>query len=65
MLVLGQLGLRAGSGLAVRKWVRNVAFATHAILGGARRQKMGRAVKKPQHQQKACRELRQQQQGHT
>ena len=25
--------------------VRNVAFATHAILGGARRQKRGRAVR--------------------
>jgi hypothetical protein len=29
----------------VGKWVRNVAFATHAILGGARRQKKCRAVK--------------------
>jgi hypothetical protein len=44
-LVLGQLGLRAGLlGMGVRKWVRNVAFATHAILGGARRQKRGRSV---------------------
>jgi hypothetical protein len=31
--------------MTVRKWVRNVAFATHAILGGARRQKKGRAVR--------------------
>ena len=28
----------------MRKWVRNVAFATHAIVGGARRQKRGRVV---------------------
>jgi hypothetical protein len=32
-------------GVGVRRWVRNVAFATHAILGGARRQKRGRAVR--------------------
>jgi hypothetical protein len=31
--------------MEVGKWVRNVAFATHAILGGARRQKRGRAVR--------------------
>jgi hypothetical protein len=31
--------------MQVGKWVRNVAFATHAILGGARRQKGGRAVR--------------------
>jgi hypothetical protein len=31
--------------MQVGKWVRNVAFATHAILGGARRQKRGRAVR--------------------
>jgi hypothetical protein len=29
----------------VRKWLRNVTFATHAILGGVRRQKRGRAVR--------------------
>jgi hypothetical protein len=29
----------------VRKWVRNVALATHTILGEARRQKRGRAVR--------------------
>ena len=32
-------------GMEVGKWVRNVAKATHAILGGARRQKGGRAVR--------------------
>jgi hypothetical protein len=31
--------------MEVEKWVRNVAFATHAILGGARRQKKVRAVR--------------------
>jgi hypothetical protein len=31
--------------MQVGKWVRNVALATHAILGGARRQKRGRAVR--------------------
>jgi hypothetical protein len=31
--------------MQVGKWVRNVAFATHAILGGARRQTRGRAVR--------------------
>jgi hypothetical protein len=44
-LVLGQLGLRAGLlGMRLRKWVRNVSFATHATLGGATRHKRGRAV---------------------
>jgi hypothetical protein len=31
--------------MQVGKWVRNVAFAMHAILGGARRQNRGRAVR--------------------
>jgi hypothetical protein len=31
--------------MEVGKWVRNVAFATHAVLGGARWQKRGRAVR--------------------
>jgi hypothetical protein len=31
--------------MEVRKWLRNVAFATHAMLGGARRQKRARAVR--------------------
>jgi hypothetical protein len=31
--------------MEVGKWVRNVAFTTHGILGGARRQKRGRAVR--------------------
>jgi hypothetical protein len=31
--------------MQVGKWVRNVALATHAILGGARRQKRGRVVR--------------------
>jgi hypothetical protein len=31
--------------MQVGKWVRSVAKATHAILGGARRQKRGRAVR--------------------
>jgi hypothetical protein len=31
--------------MGVRKSVRNVSFATHAILGGARRHKRGRAVR--------------------
>jgi hypothetical protein len=31
--------------MEVGKWVRNVAFATHAILGWARRQERGRAVR--------------------
>ena len=37
-LVLAQLSLRAGSGMETRKWVRNVGFATRAMLGGARKQ---------------------------
>ena len=31
--------------MCVRKWLRNVAFATHAIVGGAMRQKRGRVVR--------------------
>jgi hypothetical protein len=31
--------------MEVGKWVRNVALVTHAILGEARRQKRGRAVR--------------------
>jgi hypothetical protein len=31
--------------MQVGKWVRNVAFTTHAILGGARRQNRGRVVR--------------------
>jgi hypothetical protein len=31
--------------MEVGKWVRNVALATHEILGGARRKKRGRAVR--------------------
>jgi hypothetical protein len=38
-------GRRAGLGMEMGKWVRNVAFATHAILGGARRQKRDRSVR--------------------
>jgi hypothetical protein len=30
--------------MEVEKWVRNVVFATHAILGGVRRQKKDRSV---------------------
>jgi hypothetical protein len=45
-LVLGQVGLRAVLGMGVRKWVRNVAFETHAILGvGAIRKKRGGTVR--------------------
>jgi hypothetical protein len=44
-LVLGQLGLRAGLGIDVGKWVRNVAFVTHTILGGTRRQKRTGSVR--------------------
>jgi hypothetical protein len=36
----------AGFGMQVAKWVRNVALATHAILGAERRQKWGRAARK-------------------
>ena len=36
-LVLVQLGLRAGLGMEVGQWVRNVAVATHVILVGASR----------------------------
>jgi hypothetical protein len=38
-------GLRAELGMGVRKWVRNVALATQGIVGGARRQKRGSAVR--------------------
>ncbi len=31
--------------MCVRKWLRNVAFETHAIVGGAMRQKRGRVVR--------------------
>ncbi len=34
--MLGQLDLRSGLGIAVGKWVRNVVFATHVILGESR-----------------------------
>ena len=44
-LVLSQLSLRAGLEMEVGKWVRNVAFETHEILGGTRRQKRARAVR--------------------
>ena len=40
MLVLCQLVLRAGLGTEVGKWVKNVAFATHAKLGGVRQQRV-------------------------
>ena len=40
-----QVSLRAGLEMEVGKWVRNVAFETHEILGGTRRQKRARAVR--------------------
>ena len=36
---------RAGSGMERRKWVRNVAFATRAIVGRWRRQQRGCTVR--------------------
>jgi hypothetical protein len=42
--MFGQLGLRAGLDMKVGKWVRNVAFTTHVILGGTRRQKWAHTV---------------------
>ena len=43
--VLGPLGLKVGLGMVVGKWVRKVALATHAILGGTSRQKRVREVR--------------------
>ncbi len=62
--MLGQVGLRAGLSMEVGKWVRNVAFATHAILGRARRQKRGRVVREVGREAKSSKTKRQKETKH-
>jgi hypothetical protein len=45
LVICRERSARAGSGMERRKWVRNVAFATRAILGRWRRQQRGCTVR--------------------